>query len=276
MGQPPIVALASSPASVRAEISRAAERTGQDFDFLLAQARIESSLNPAAKASTSSATGLYQFTDATWLGTLERHGAAHGYGWASSAISDGRITDPRLSSRIMSLRYDAAASSLMAGELAGDNRRDLARALGRQPSDPELYLGHFLGSGDASRFLVALADNPDASAMALLPRAGAANRSIFQKASGAERSLGEVMQLISTRLDSAKTGREFDKATDTPFVPSPLQTSSAPLGVALPVERVTKARPITDTLKSMFGGRESATQTPAIRAAYDRFERFGL
>ena len=52
-------------ADVRGAIARASESTGVDFDYLLAQARLESGLNPDAKARSSSATGLYQFIDST-------------------------------------------------------------------------------------------------------------------------------------------------------------------------------------------------------------------
>jgi len=54
----PIGVLAAGGGQVRSAIAKAAQRTGVDFDYLLAQARIESSLNPNAKARTSSAAGL--------------------------------------------------------------------------------------------------------------------------------------------------------------------------------------------------------------------------
>jgi soluble lytic murein transglycosylase-like protein len=73
-------------ANARESIARAANRTGVNFDYLLAQAKIESGLNPQARAGTSSAAGLYQFTRSTWLQTLEQHGAEHGLGWAGAAI----------------------------------------------------------------------------------------------------------------------------------------------------------------------------------------------
>jgi soluble lytic murein transglycosylase-like protein len=63
---------------VRAAIARASAATGVDFDYLLAQAKIESGLQPTARAATSSAGGLYQFTTGTWLETLDRHGAKYG------------------------------------------------------------------------------------------------------------------------------------------------------------------------------------------------------
>jgi hypothetical protein len=124
------VGVDNSGTPVRAAIARAAQATGVDFSYLLAQAKIESSLNPSAKAPTSSAAGLYQFTNGTWLETLDRHGAEHGLGWAGDAISAGRVTDPAMRAQIMALRYDANTAALMAGELAADNRAELATALG--------------------------------------------------------------------------------------------------------------------------------------------------
>lgn len=271
MSGPTVTATPATGAAIRADIARAADRTGEDFDFLLAQARIESSLNPRARAATSSAAGLYQFTGATWLSTLERHGAKHGFGWASAAISDGRIRDSSLAGRIMALRYDPAASALMAGELAGDNRADMTRALGRQPNAAELYLGHFLGSGDASRFLKALASDPDASATQLLPAASAANRGIFRGASGSERSLREVMSVIEAKVTGALNG----SVGVAPAAPAEPFAAPAP-AIAAPVPaRIAGGRSMTNSLQAMF---EATGQKPppAVRAAYARFERFGL
>ena len=276
MSGPPVSAAhvpapAGTGASIRADIARAAERTGEDFNFLLAQARIESSLNPKAKAPTSSAAGLFQFTNATWLSTLERHGAKHGLGWASAAIANGRITDSSLAGRIMGLRYDPAASALMAGELAGDNRNEMMRTLGRQPNAAELYLGHFLGSGDATRFISALARNPDASATALLPAASAANRGIFRTGSGAERSLAEVMAVIEAKVEGAMKGEGGGG-----LPPADRSIAASPPARALPVAtQIAGGRSMSDSLQSMFGNNAQAAP-PAVKAAYARFERFGL
>ena len=77
------------PQRVSLAIGNAAKRTGVPFDYLMAQARVESSLDPDAQASTSSAAGLFQFTRQTWLATLSQHGGDHGLGWAANAISKG-------------------------------------------------------------------------------------------------------------------------------------------------------------------------------------------
>src|SRR3546814_18350134 len=75
-------------------VQNASARSGIDFDYLFDVARVESGYNPAARASTSSARGLYQFTKQTWLATLDRHGSNPGLAWAAAAI--GRAPSRRL------------------------------------------------------------------------------------------------------------------------------------------------------------------------------------
>lgn len=188
-------------------IESASRRTGVDFDYLLDQARVESGFRPDARASTSSATGLYQFTTQTWLATLKRHGAEHGYGWATEAIVPAgkgtfRIADPALRDAIFGLRTDPDAAALMAGELASDNRAHLVDALGRAPEPVDLYLAHFLGAAGASDFLRAWVANPDQSAAPLFGKAAAANRSVFFDANGAPRSLDAIRRSFAAKLNA--------------------------------------------------------------------------
>ena len=183
-------------ASIRGAIAQAAQATGMDFSYLLAQARLESGMNPTARASTSSAQGLYQFTNATWAQTLSRHGTALG-------LSGAALADPSANPQLMALRNDPQASALMAAAMAGDNQAVLTSALGRPPQSGELYLAHFLGPDGAVKVLSGLASDPCQSAAALLPRAAAANRAVFFDAAGAPRSLGQVMGLLNARLSAA-------------------------------------------------------------------------
>ena len=181
---------------VRGAIAQAAQASGVDFNYLLGQARLESGMNPTARAATSSATGLYQFTNSTWSQTLSRHGSALG-------LSPEALANPATHAQLMALRNDPQASSLMAAAMAGDNQAALSGALGRAPSAGELYLAHFLGADGAVKFLSAMAGDSTQSAAALLPKAAAANRTVFFDASGAPRSLAQVMGLLNTRLASA-------------------------------------------------------------------------
>lgn len=277
MGQvPSLSGVADQTAQVRAAIVRAAQTTGVDFDYLLAQARIESSLDPAAQASTSSAAGLYQFTGGTWLATLDRHGASHGMGWAENAIDGGRVSDPALRAQIMALRFDPSASALMAAELANDNRAELQTSLGRAPDPAELYLAHFLGAEGAKTFLAALSADPGQSAAGLMPKAAAANRTIFF-AGGAPRSLGGVMDLIRGKVASALEGN--------PAAP-PYAQAAAPIAPAMggPLAREFHAAPLpqaalrlsmAETLRATFGANGPAVPA-SVRSAYGKLQAFGL
>ena len=73
-------------AAVIGAIRNAARQTGADFQYLLATAQVESGLNPTASVSSSSAKGLFQFIDQTWLTTLKESGPGLGYGRQADAI----------------------------------------------------------------------------------------------------------------------------------------------------------------------------------------------
>jgi hypothetical protein len=169
------------------------------FQFLLTTAVRESSLNPKAEARTSSATGLFQFLDATWLTTLKRHGAKHGLGAEAAMIdigANGRpyVADPDVRRAILDLRYDPKISSLMAAEFASDNADYLRARTGLEPQAGDLYAAHCLGAGGAADLVNAVRDRPWMSAADLFPSAAAANRPIFYKSNGAERSVAEVLE----------------------------------------------------------------------------------
>ncbi len=190
---------------VGAAIQQAAASTGVDFGYLMGQAKIESGFNPNARARTSSATGLYQFIEQTWLGTVKQHGAKHGLGWAANAIqrgSNGRffVADPGARQAILDMRRDPAAAASMAAEFASDNQDVLENKLGRPVESVDLYLAHFLGAGGATRFLRGHDANPDAPAAAVLPAAAKANRWVFYKKDGSPRSFAEIRERFATKL----------------------------------------------------------------------------
>jgi len=193
---------------VRAAIGQAAQRTGVDFSYLVAQAQSESGLNPNAKASNSSASGLYQFLDQSWLAIVKRHGAEHGMEWAADAIQARpgggyRVSDPSLRQAVMGLREQAGPAALMAASYAADNAAGLGQTLGRAANATDLYFAHFLGLVGAKRFLRAADGNPNATAAALFPREARANRGIFYGNDGSARSLGEVYALMGHKLERA-------------------------------------------------------------------------
>jgi hypothetical protein len=193
---------------VTAAIANASARTGVSFDYLMDQARIESGMRPDARASTSSATGLYQFTKQTWLGTVKEHGGAHGLDWAAEAISrkdDGTfsVADSAARATILGLRNNPEAAAAMAAEFAADNGEYLQARLGGSPDPVDLYLAHFLGAEGAARFLAAFQADSDQSAAQLFPAAASANRSVFYRDDGAARSVSEIRNNFAAKLGSA-------------------------------------------------------------------------
>jgi hypothetical protein len=149
-------ATASGAPQITGAIRQAAQSTGISFEYLLTTAQIESNMNPSAQASTSSAKGLYQFIDQTWLGTMKQDGAALGLGRYADAITKSanghyEVADSGMRAAILRLRRDPQASAMLAGALTRNNSALVSSNIGRQPTNGELYIAHFLGADGAGR-----------------------------------------------------------------------------------------------------------------------------
>jgi len=195
---PPMAAMSRA-----AQIGQGARLSGVSPGFLLAVARAESGLSIYARARASSAAGLFQFIDQTWLRTLRRYGPGLGLAAQAEAIrigSDGRawVADPVRRQDILALRYDPEVSARLAGALTRENAMVLRPALGRWPTATELYVAHLLGPDQALVLLSAARAAPAYSAPALLPAAAAANHALFY-VGVAPRSVRGLLELIADR-----------------------------------------------------------------------------
>ncbi|MBF9232008.1 transglycosylase SLT domain-containing protein [Microvirga alba] len=197
-------------------ILKAARVTGVDPVYMMTLADVESSLSPEAKAPTSTAEGLFQFIDSTWLETVFNHASDYGFSAAAEAIRmvDG---DPVVDNRknrewIMSLRCDPYFSALMAGELIKDVERALQAQGERELSEAELYIAHFLGAGSAVRFLEVLDKDPNMKASKLFPKAARANTGLFMEGRGRKRRAVSVAEFYN-KIDS-KIVRRMDRYED--------------------------------------------------------------
>jgi hypothetical protein len=217
-------------------IKQASNSTGASFEYLVATAKMESDLNPTAAASTSSAKGLYQFIDQTWLGTVKEAGAQFGYGNYADAITksaDGSysVSDPTTRAAVLKLRNDPVASAAMAGVLTQSNSFNLTGRIGRRPTDGELYMAHFMGVGGAAKLINNAQDNPNASGAKLFPNAAAANRSIFyDRSTGKARSVSEVYSVLTSRYAGAANSQTTRTAMAAAGV---IQPTSVPANIAL-------------------------------------------
>ena len=200
----------SPPASgIAGAIQSAAQSTGASFEYLLATAKVESNFNPGLKARTSSATGLFQFIEQTWLGMMKNAGKALGFGNYADAISrntNGRyqVADPQLRNEILALRKDPAANAAMAGAFTQRNAAALKQRIGRTPTDGELYMAHFFGTGGAGQLINAARERPQVSAAGMFPAAARANKSIFYDRQGNERSVSGVYSELNRRYQVAR------------------------------------------------------------------------
>jgi len=218
-------------------IQSAANKTGVNFSFLMQKASQESSFDPSAKASTSSATGLFQFTSQTWLHMIKTYGEEYGLGNYASQITkgaDGHLSVENSAARqaILALRKDPRISAEMAGELDKENSAALERKVGGKIGATELYLAHFLGATGASRFIKAMRSTPNASAAELLPTAASANRSAFYDKAGNARSLQQVYQKYAQKFEPT-TFTQTAELISEPSVSTDFSVSNGPISVNL-------------------------------------------
>ena len=187
----------SEKATVVAALQRASAVTGSDFHYLLGTAMRESSLKPEAQSPTSSAAGLFQFVEQTWLGVVKEFGAKYGLGSYACAIgkgADGHFHVDNAVDRqaILALRNDPQVSALMAGEYAQQTKTEMQNTLGRDVCGGELYAAHFLGADAACRLIRMTGSTPQASAASVFPQAASANKNVFYRADGTAKTVREV------------------------------------------------------------------------------------
>ena len=198
---------ASVASRIELAFQSASTSTGTSFDYLVKTAARESSFNPTAKAKTSSATGLFQFIESTWLETMKEAGPRHGLENYSDHIQRSKsgkyfVKDAQMRKEILDLRKDPEISSTMAGAYTQKNAQYLERKIGREPSDGELYMAHFLGANGASRLIDATRANPDMRADKVFSAQARANKAIFYHRNGKARSMQEVYEVIVSKHDA--------------------------------------------------------------------------
>ena len=182
----------AAPHKIVGAIKDAASETGVDFAYLLQQAKAESSFDAGAKAKTSSASGLFQFIESTWMNMIDKYGDKYG------------IDKSAGKKEILNLRNNPDIASKMAAEFAGENKAYLDKKWAKgehEVGSTELYFAHFMGAGGAASFLNARDENPGAKAAVLFPKAAAANKNVFyDRATGRAKTLDEVYAFFDKKF----------------------------------------------------------------------------
>jgi hypothetical protein len=202
MGVQPIAV----PQSLAYVLNSAGTKSGVDFDYLLQTAIRESSLNPTAKAQSSSATGLFQFLESTWLQVMKDEGPRLGYQQYADAIvetADGDFTikDKTLREEVLKLREDPQVAADLAAAFTRNNGAYLLEKFGRMPSPGELYIAHFLGAKGAEKMFTAGLADPNQIAADLFPKQAKANPTIFY-ADGQPRTIRQVYRALVARHEA--------------------------------------------------------------------------
>jgi hypothetical protein len=266
---------AASRSQVIAALHQASAATGSDFQFLLGTAMRESGLKSEAKSSASSASGLFQFVEQTWLGLVKQSGAKYGLGSYSDAISqdgNGHYAVASSSDRqaILALRNDPRIAALMEGEYVKQARNTLEGALGRSVCSGELYAAHFLGPASACRLIRMNQAQPEANAASAFPQAAGANHSVFYHADGSAKSVREVYDwaLKQTNLSPASaeatepvfassSQRMTPNSNDSSWIAGELLASTGPLVLAgLPQAPFVVTPGVIDLLGTLGSGRD--------------------
>ncbi len=205
------------PAPAAAAIRLASLRTGVDFGYMMELSSAESGFDHEISAATSSATGLFQFTEDTWLQSLRRYGAWYGMAPLSEQMNNtfdmngvlvGRVENPFIRTAAFDLRVQPHLMAMMAGEFQLRNQFRISCVIPRQLNRTEMYFGHFLGASGAITFLQNRARTPAAQAARAFPRQAEANRNVFysrnKKGQRIARSYNDVYAFFNRKF-----GREI-------------------------------------------------------------------
>lgn len=194
---------ARAPQGIVNAIKTASAKTGVSFTYLMEKAAAESNFNADAKAKTSSATGLFQFIESTWMDMIKTHGEKYGIDTSQSKPA------------LLNLRKDPKIASVMAAEFASDNKAFLEKTVGGDIGNTELYFAHFMGAGGASAFLSQLKKNPLSIAADIFPKEARANRGVFYDSkTGAPKTLQQVYDFFDKKFSNDTTVSSADNPTN--------------------------------------------------------------
>lgn len=238
--------------TVAAALRQASTRTGADFDYLVRTAQRESGFKTHIKSNTSSATGLFQFIEQTWLHLVKKAGGAIGLEPMAKAIErtpGGRhkVADPNVKSAILALRKSPRVAAYMAGVFTRENAQVLERVLNRPATSGELYIAHFLGVRGAEKLIKAAETSPKTRADILFPKAASANRRIFFGKSGRPRHVAAVYANLTAPFDSRTIRTASAKASKRPL---PVKSVSAPVRGSTNVKQAAATPPAREPART--------------------------
>ena len=218
------------PLKIETALKKAAAATGVDFQYLVDTAKRESGFRASVKAPTSSASGLFQFIESTWLQMVKEKGPELGLKDVAAQItktSSGkyRVENSETRKEILELRNKPEIAALMAGAFTKINAETIEAKIGRKPTSGELYIAHFLGAHNGSKLIQASSLKPNMKAADLFPQAANSNKSLFYKSGDAVSVKGLYHNLVRRhsvqQIDVAQNKQE-EKIAELAAVKQPI------------------------------------------------------
>jgi len=206
-------------------------------------AMAESSGDPRAEATSSTAAGMYQFVKGTWENTVKEMGKNY-------SLSD---------------RFDPKKSAEVNKYFTEKNEKFLRSKLGRDPNEAELYAAHHFGNYGATKFLDKLKSNPYAKTTEVFSE-GVINANPYLK----NKNLFEAYDFLAGKMKVSKSGiTKTDNETE--------EVNTQPnKGVATfaNIEQEVKPKNLTEKdIKEIFA-KERETQTKQRETDFiDQFKR---
>lgn len=195
--------------------------------FLNSMAQVESSWRYDVKADTTSATGLFQFIDSTWLAEIKKNFPEDVAGMSNAQILEMR-KDPYMSTKVAA-KFTEGNAKVLTGR-------------GHEVTDGNLYLAHFLGANGASRALDVWNGDPSTPvAQAVKPNVIRSNPGLFdpKKTRNPITTVGGLVEWASRKMEKAGKRAKGDVATLLPV--------EAPKAEVQSEQQVAQAEPVQAT-----------------------------
>ncbi len=212
------------PAQIDSALKTATAHSIVPFKLMHQVVKVESGFRPDAVNDKSGACGALQIDpDGTMLELIKKHGPQHGYGVLANGIEatphklkGGRVkwqwdvttNNPRIADAISNACFDPQLSAFMGTDYMADNAQHLRRVVRhRQANFTDAYIEHFLGPGDAARFLHAHETKKlrgHAATAYVTHGAAAENHGIFFRGNGKPRSVGDVYNILAAKMTMEK------------------------------------------------------------------------
>lgn len=153
--------------------------------------------NPEPGATS---TGVMQFTDGTFKKLVQDPAVASALG----------VTKDMTEEQVLALRSNPEKAIVAGAILAKQNKAYMEQNIGRPVSDVELYMAHFLGAPEATRFLKTMEADGNVDAATAFPDAAKMNANVFKSKDGKPLTLAQVYDNISRSFTASSSQVTYD------------------------------------------------------------------